>query len=185
MKRVITLIFALSCAVSSAQTVKPAPAERQVMDTPKPLWKGLQCIGWTKPTEQALADGDTSGEELAVNTPLTENEKRRLYYARQHANTAWREEQAVEEDILAKHRLLFPLRGGIRVDTCGITPMIRVDDYHITQFVPSNPAYPGSGTPHWNITDTAYCRAHFAEQRKSAVPAAYGVEDKYQPKEKK
>lgn len=157
-------------------------------DTP-PTYRGMVCLGWTKPESQALADGDSGGEELVVNTPLTEREKRELYYARQAEEVAIHKEQATENGILSHHHLLFPLSPGsdwLRQGPCGDTPMIRVDEYHITQFVPSNPKYPGDSN--WMITnyyhaDPAQCRAYFATLRKRAVAAKYGAEagDAYVP----
>jgi hypothetical protein len=138
--------------------------------------KGYQCTGWSKPEATAIADGDSGGEELVVNTPLTEDEKKRLYYARQREEAAIKEEAAVEEGILANHHLLFRLEAGsdwLRLDSCGGSPMIRSGEYHITQFVPSNPKYPSSA---------ASCRIHYADMRKHAVKAVYGVNaDEYDP----
>jgi hypothetical protein len=123
---------------------------------------------------------------LTVNTPLTADEKRQLYYARQKEEAAMKEEHAVEEGILASHHLLFPLESGstwMRLDPCGDTPMIRLGEYHITQFVPSNPKYPSNGafSQHFATESASYCRAHFAEMRKHAVKATYGVSDEYHP----
>jgi len=157
-----------------------------------PSYKGLVCMGWVKPEAQALADGDSQGENLVVNTPLTENEKRELYYARQEEEVAMHKESAIENSILNHHHLLFPLSPGsewLREGPCGDTPMIRLDEYHITQFVPSNPKYPANDDVmmafyHANPTE---CRAYFAEMRKRAVPAKYGndMTEKYSPNGRK
>jgi hypothetical protein len=154
-----------------------------------PTYKGMVCIGWTKPQSEAMSDGDSSGEELVVNTSLTEDEKEELYYARQEEEAAMHKESAVEEKILAHHHLLFPLSNGsdwMRKGECGDTPMIRLGEYHITEFVPSNPKYPGDDN--WEMksyyhADPAKCRVYFAEKRKRAVAAKYGAEanDAYVP----
>jgi len=153
-----------------------------------PTYKGLVCIAWTKPESQAISDGDSEGEQLVVNTELTESEKRELYYARQQERAAMRKESAVETNILSHHHLLFPLRAGsdwLRWNECGDTPMIRMDEYHISQFVPSNPKYPGPDNAMMSYYhgDPATCRAYFAEMRKRAVKATYGAEmsDTYTP----
>jgi hypothetical protein len=62
-----------------------------------------------------------------------------------------------------------------------------MDEYHITQFVPSNPKYPSAERANMAIRagiatkSSAECRAHFAELRKRAVKATYGISDEYQP----
>lgn len=147
--------------------------------------KGLVCIGWVKPEAKALADGESEGENLVVNTPLTEDEKKELYFARKAAEAAWHKERAVEDMILSNHRLLFPLWNGsewLRKGPCGDTPMIRANEYHITQFVPSNPLYP-SGRSISFIGDATTCRHYFAQMRKRAVKAHYGaeVDERYVP----
>jgi hypothetical protein len=144
-----------------------------------PKYKGLVCMGWVKPDAQAVADGDSQGEALVVNTDLTADEKKQLYDANQESAAAFRKREAVENGILAHHHLLFPLSHGsdwMREGPCGDTPMIRLDEYHITQFVPSNPKYPGDNN--WEMTgyrheDPAKCRAYFADMRKRAVKAKY------------
>jgi hypothetical protein len=153
-----------------------------------PTYKGLLCIGWVKPEAQAIADGDSSGEELVVNTPLTEREKRDLYYARQEADAAFKKERATEDLILSRHHLLLHSHSGsdwLRYDACGNRSMIRDGEYHITQFVPSNPNYPGDNNSMMAFYggDAKTCRAHFAEMRKRAVTAKYGAEasDAYTP----
>jgi hypothetical protein len=56
-----------------------------------------------------------------------------------------------------------------------------------TQFVPSNPKYPSDEgfamrrTAGLATKSAAECRAYFAEQRKHAVKATYGVSDNYKP----
>ena len=152
-----------------------------------PTYKGLVCMGWLKPETQALADGDSEGEALVVNTQLTEGEKRQLYYARQEEEAAMRKETETENLILAHHHLLFPLWNGsewLREAPCGDTPMIRADEYHITQFVPSNPKYPGDSSQIMTLlaSDSAACRAYFAKMRSNAVNATYGVRETYVPK---
>lgn len=145
-----------------------------------PTYKGMVCVGWVKPEAQAVTDGDSTGEELVVNTQLTEPEKRELYYANQESDAAFAKKGAVENKILANHHLLFlPGNGSdwLRQGPCGDTPMIRADEYHITEFVPSNPKYPGDGnvlmTSYYH-EDSAKCRTYFAEKRKHAVKAEYG-----------
>ncbi len=153
-----------------------------------PTYKGLICMGWAKPEAQAVSDGDSSGEQLVVNTPLTESEKEQLYYANQESDAAFEKLTATENKILANHRLLFPSRNGsewLRQGPCGDTPMIRSGEYHITQFVPSNPLYPSANTAIvlFDHGDASNCRSYFAEQRKHAVKAKYGSDanDNYQP----
>jgi len=94
---------------------------------------------------------------------------------------------AVEESILAAHHLLFPLSNGsdwLRQDQCGETPMIRSDEYHITQFVPSNPNFPGKRDWRTGDEDPKTCRDYFANMRKHAVKALYGNNtDSYMPKQ--
>jgi hypothetical protein len=146
-----------------------------------PTYKGLVCMGWVKPEAQAVADGDSEGDALVVNTPLTEKEKRELYYARQEEYAAMHKESVVEASILNHHHLLFPLSHGsdwMRKGPCGDTPMIRSGEYHITEFVPSNPKYPGNGNRMmaYYHADSAKCRAYFAELRKKAVKAKYGTD---------
>lgn len=158
-------------------------------DEAPPTYKGLVCVGWTKPEAQAITDGDSPGEKLVVNTPLTASEKKQLYYARQETSAVIHKENAVESSILAHHHLLFPLSSGsdwMRQGPCGDTPMIRSDEYHITQFVPSNPHYPGDHN--WVMesvyhSDPEKCRSYFSEMRKHAVTAMYGAaaSDKYIP----
>ena len=151
-----------------------------------PTYRGLVCVGWVKPESQAIADGDSEGEALVVNTTLSESEKRQLYYARQEEDAAMHKESAVEESILASHHLLFPLAHGsdwLRGGMCGDTPMIRANEYHITQFVPSNPKYPGEGNWRLGGKDASTCRAYFIQMRKRAVKAEYGSTERYIPKE--
>jgi hypothetical protein len=149
-----------------------------------PTYKGLECMGWVKPESKAIADGDSPGKELVVNTPLTDDEKRELFQARLEEEAAMHKESAIETSILSHHHLLFPLARGsdwIREGPCGDMPIIRADEYHITQFVPSNPQYPGHEN-FFSPGDPATCRAYFAEMRKRAVKATYGIHsDEYVP----
>jgi hypothetical protein len=176
MKKALPILFLLTSCMWG----------QKVLDDP-PTYKGLVCTGWTKPEAQAIADGESSGEQLVVNTPLTEREKKELYEARQEEEVAMRKESAIENSILSHHHLLFPLVEGsewLRQGPCGEAPMIRFDEYHITEFVPSNPKYPGDDN--WMMTyyhaDPAKCRAYFAEKRKRAVKAQYGpATDTYVP----
>ena len=178
--------------ILAACLILPALAS-QTAEAP-PTYKGLVCMGWVKPEAQSLADGDSEGEALVVNTPLTGREKEQLYYARQESEAAYRKEEAVKNLILAHHHLLFPLHHGsdwVRSNSCGDMPMIRSDEYHITQFVPSNPNYPGDGN--WQFSNGFYsgspanCRAYFSEMRTRAVAAKYGTqaEDRYIPSGKR
>ena len=141
-----------------------------------PTWKGYQCMGWTKPEAQAIADGESEGDSLAVNTVLTPSEKRRLSLARQAANAAYEVESNLEHEILASHG--YQIEGAFGEGPCGEFVGIRADEYHITQFVPSNPKYPGdSGGGFFSFVSKrspSDCRNYFAELRKRAVKATYG-----------
>jgi hypothetical protein len=175
-----SLFIVMALLLTAAGQDKSAP----------PTYQGLVCMGWAKPEAQAIADGDSEGEALVVNTPLTEKEKRQLYYARQEADAAYRKEQETENLILSHHHLLFPTSHGsdwLREGPCGDTPMIRSGEYHITQFVPSNPKYPGESSfvMAFHHDDPTTCQNYFANMRKRAVKAKYGPEadETYIPKE--
>jgi hypothetical protein len=143
-----------------------------------PTYKGLQCIGWAKPEAETLANGESEGESVVVNTPLTDIERAELKIARKRAEAAFAAQTKIEEDILSAHG--YPIVGD-RIGTsgkCGESVMIRADEYHITQFVPSNPNYPSENAPWFQFSNHEMsaegCRGYFKELRKKAVQPRYG-----------
>lgn len=140
-----------------------------------PTWKGLQCIGWSKPQDQAVADGDSPGEELVVNTPLTASEKYRLRLARKAADATYRAVDGIQKEIIKSHGYTTGGSTG-SMGPCGEFIMIRLDEYHITQFVPSNPSYPGPNSffRMQSSKPPSECQAYFAKLRTKAVAATYG-----------
>jgi hypothetical protein len=143
-----------------------------------PTWKGLQCIGWSKTEADSIKEGESTGEELVVNTPLTRVEKHRLVLARRLSKAAYEAKSELEHSILKNHGYEIDNGGGFGDGPCGEFVGIRVDEYHITQFVPSNSLYPSDSAQWFAFTSRktpAYCREYFAKLRKQAVAATYGT----------
>lgn len=144
-----------------------------------PTWKGLVCMGWTKPYDKSLVDGDVEGDEMVVNTPLTKSEKQELFSVRRAAHEAFAREEELQKEIIKSHGYKVGGTTGSE-GPCGEFVMIRMDEYHITQFVPSNPAYPGTGEYSNFLAagkSAADCRVYFANLRKKATAASYGVKE--------
>jgi hypothetical protein len=150
-------------------------AQAQPVEEKSPMYKGYECIGWAEPQADQIANGHTTGEELAVNIELTAVEKKWLRVAEHRASEAFEYENQVQATILKSHG--FEAKDQFGDSPCGEFVGIRSGEEHITQFVPSNPLYPSDSAHTLGLRESpAYCREYFAKLRTKAVKATYGRE---------